>query len=323
MKKIICLLLSLCCVLTAIIAALPASAADSLKTAAEALSEYRQKTGKAVETIRYYFLLPNGNNCITGKDGKKADSWKNDQTDSAGIYWWSGNTYMPESWPGYAAIRVGSTDMFYADIPLGVTNIIWNNILPDGDLSRQSQMFEIGIDNGPDYPVSYLMNNAVFVVDPDNSSVNPLSNRVEYSLEFYEYYGEDHFGKDHECLNAEHQHDGETFTEPTVAPETDPVTEPNTEADTEAVTEPQTEAGTEIATEAEITKLGDADGDGGISILDATVIQRHLADLTNESFNEAAADVDGDNIVTILDATQIQRHLAGLSASDKIDKPIA
>lgn len=58
--------------------------------------------------------------------------------------------------------------------------------------------------------------------------------------------------------------------------------------------------------------LGDPDGDGDVTILDATCIQRCLADLPNESFSADAADVDKDGDVSILDATAIQRHLAGL-----------
>ncbi len=55
--------------------------------------------------------------------------------------------------------------------------------------------------------------------------------------------------------------------------------------------------------------LGDADGDGVVTILDATVIQRILAGFTVPSFNEKAADVDGDGL-DITDATKIQRFLA-------------
>ena len=69
--------------------------------------------------------------------------------------------------------------------------------------------------------------------------------------------------------------------------------------------------------------LGDADGDGEVTIFDATAIQRHLADLPTESFVEAAADADEDGEVTIFDATAIQRHLADLPANKNIGKPIA
>ena len=69
--------------------------------------------------------------------------------------------------------------------------------------------------------------------------------------------------------------------------------------------------------------LGDADGDGDVTIFDATAIQRFLAELSTGSFNEAAADADGDGDVTIFDATAIQRFLAQLSSNENIGKPIA
>lgn len=69
--------------------------------------------------------------------------------------------------------------------------------------------------------------------------------------------------------------------------------------------------------------LGDADLDNTVTILDATAIQRHLAELPNESFFDKAADADRDGGVTILDATEIQRHLAGLPANADIGKLIA
>ena len=67
---------------------------------------------------------------------------------------------------------------------------------------------------------------------------------------------------------------------------------------------------------------GDADGDGTVTILDATVIQRKLAELPVSSFSGNAADVDGDGL-NILDATMIQRYLASLpTQAQDIGKPI-
>lgn len=57
--------------------------------------------------------------------------------------------------------------------------------------------------------------------------------------------------------------------------------------------------------------LGDADGDGTVSITDVTAIQLHLADyeqITAENFR--SADVDGNGKIEIADASAIQRYLA-------------
>ncbi len=68
--------------------------------------------------------------------------------------------------------------------------------------------------------------------------------------------------------------------------------------------------------------LGDADGDGEVSILDATAIQRKDVLLSVAYFDDVAADVDGDGEVTILDATFIQRFLAGLPCPAGIGEAI-
>lgn len=55
--------------------------------------------------------------------------------------------------------------------------------------------------------------------------------------------------------------------------------------------------------------LGDADCNGVVNILDATAIQRRLADYTVQSFSEKRACITS-NTLNIIDATLIQRHLA-------------
>ena len=64
--------------------------------------------------------------------------------------------------------------------------------------------------------------------------------------------------------------------------------------------------------------LGDTDLNGKVTIVDVTCIQRHLADLSTDSFGEMVADTDEDGKVTINDATAIQRHLASLPTNKNI-----
>jgi hypothetical protein len=89
-------------------------------------------------------------------------------------------------------------------------------------------------------------------------------------------------------------------TEPAEAPTQSP-TIPSEESPTEAQTEPTIEAA---------VLRGDTDRDGIVTIIDATAIQRALADLPVTVFDERAADADGDGIIMIVDATAIQRYLA-------------
>ena len=58
---------------------------------------------------------------------------------------------------------------------------------------------------------------------------------------------------------------------------------------------------------------GDADMDGQVSIMDATAVQLHIAEIEKLTDLAAlAADADKDGEITILDATEIQLYIAGL-----------
>ena len=65
--------------------------------------------------------------------------------------------------------------------------------------------------------------------------------------------------------------------------------------------------------------LGDTDGDGDITSLDVTMIQRYeaLMDVPT-TLLQYPADVDEDGEVTIADATYIQRFMAYMETPYKI-----
>ena len=66
-------------------------------------------------------------------------------------------------------------------------------------------------------------------------------------------------------------------------------------------------------TEASSIVYGDADGDGDVTILDVTYIQRSIAGVPmSKTINTLNADVDGDGDISIIDATLIQRFMVGL-----------
>ena len=57
---------------------------------------------------------------------------------------------------------------------------------------------------------------------------------------------------------------------------------------------------------------GDTDGDGDVTIIDATCIQRYLVEIPVLSFHMEAAIVSGEDELSIIDATLIQRKLVNL-----------
>ena len=80
---------------------------------------------------------------------------------------------------------------------------------------------------------------------------------------------------------------------------------------------------TEPATEPQKSfLLGDADGDGVITVADATIIQRYLAEMDVPVFIETAADADEDGTVDAMDAAVIRRLVAGLQSFPNIGTPM-
>lgn len=137
------------------------------------------------------------------------------------------------------------------------------------------------------------MDGCIFIVDPDPETTTSqyIPNRP-YSGNWYVYYGDGCYGSyattsksfisyEANCLNPDHFDDNGNHI-----------------------------GGNHI--KAPITFVyGDADYDGEVTILDATVIQRVLIDMEWEPFNEKAADVNGNGL-DVTDATLIQRFDAGM-----------
>ena len=79
----------------------------------------------------------------------------------------------------------------------------------------------------------------------------------------------------------------------------------------------------EIVPARESALLGDADGDGSITINDATLIQRASIDLAElDDLHTLLADVNGDGRVSILDVTWVQKYLAEYKLPYKIGRPV-
>ena len=58
---------------------------------------------------------------------------------------------------------------------------------------------------------------------------------------------------------------------------------------------------------------GDVNGDGDITVVDATLVQKHVVQLeTLSADKQILADVNGDNTISVVDATLIQKYIAQL-----------
>ena len=99
---------------------------------------------------------------------------------------------------------------------------------------------------------------------------------------------------------------------PTVKPTTAPVTQPAIAAPTEAPTAPPTVKPTLTPVVVDrVLLMGDLDNDGEVTVMDATRIQRVLAELiVPTEYMLTVGDYDGDSVLSIMDASSIRHHLA-------------
>lgn len=310
MKKIISILLAVLLVASCTVMAVSAySVTDpDIYTCDEAIEEFEYIYETEVETKTYYFLMPNGSNGEKGDNdtlesfGKFAPSWYNQDATEAGIYWWESGIADPTAWAGYrtSGMVEDAADIYYANVPAGVTMIIWNNGV-DGGMDTTlpiyysaAQSINIGAefydpgesDNYPDGTTTF--DGMIYVIDPDNVSISEFSQKQTCGGEWYYYYGAGCYGftaegeQGTDCLRDDHfdeagNHVGEKGAEPDIL-------------------------------------LGDADQDGVVSVMDATEIQLVKALMKSwvNDTAELAADFDGDGVASVMDATAIQMSLAGL-----------
>ena len=295
--------------------------------------------------------------------GDKAPSWYNenniyDGKHYAGVYWWGGPAATDGAWVGYRMeIENYEQGIYYADIPydpddtdLSVVVAIFNNGVDGGTDSTKPIYYQAAqtsntnvegawpgdYDSLPDgTPDEFSFDNCIYVIDPDQVSINAFSNKQECGANWYIYYGNGCYGHyfegcddytgdvDQDCCNPDHFKNGvhvgyqpgedPTEPEPTQPEPTQAPTEPApTQAPTDAP-EP-----TQAPTEPSITgKLGDTDGDGKVTIFDVTVIQRVLANkpisasISMDAVNKLG-DVDKDGSLASIDVTILQRWLVGL-----------
>lgn len=106
----------------------------------------------------------------------------------------------------------------------------------------------------------------------------------------------------------------ETTVPPTTVIATEPAeTLPATFDEVATFDEPETDAIIGGVPSFGTALVGDANGDGKISIADATAIQKHLAKIgVISEENMKLADLNGDGKLTVADATIIQKKLAGI-----------
>ncbi len=320
MKRTLSILLAVLLVVSCTVVASAYSVIDpDIYTTDQAIEEHELVFAEEVETFKYYFLMPNGSNGDKGDNypedigfnDKYANDWyKDGATWTAGIYWWGSGVADPTGWAGYlpSGVDENDPDVFYANVPQAVTMIVWNNGI-DGGMDTTLDIYYKAAQTA-NIPCEYYdpgenenypegtpnFDGMIYVVDPDLISINDLSLKETCGGEWYYYYGNGCYGftkdgTEADCLRDDHFN----------------------------------EAGEHVGKQgpAPAYVLGDVDGDGEVSVMDATAIQLHAASkkIIEDEVRLLAADADGDGEVSVMDATEIQLFAAQKIPS--IPRPVA
>ncbi len=143
---------------------------------------------------------------------------------------------------------------------------------------------------------------------PENVSIKGYDNSTafEYAQKYEKIFIS--LGEAPTVPTTESPSETESSDEPTTPSESQATGDQITPSETESSEEPT------IPFEPILPPYGDVDLDGVVSIMDATAIQLHLANIsTIEEDILIYADTDKDEVVSIMDATSIQLSLAQLA----------
>ena len=158
--------------------------------------------------------------------GDKSPTWYNDFNildgkHYAGVYWWGGPAEKDGYWVGYRMeIENYEQGIYYADIPFDIDDTsasvavaIFNNGVDGGTDSslpiyyKAAQTIDTNIEGAfvGDYdsleygsPDPWCFNNCIYVIDPDQFSINAFSQKQTCGANWYVYYGNGCYGKEYQ-----------------------------------------------------------------------------------------------------------------------------
>lgn len=163
-------------------------------------------------TNTYYFYMP--------------DEWRNEYNDhstvkeeaAAGIYWWDGdlncndypNSVSDKGWPGYRVTETVAPNVFVAHVPKNVPTIVWCNTVDGGEdntapeyiSAYQTEDIKSEFYSANDPKDTYKVfpdgmpsfDGMIFVLNPEDTTVSPLSGKTSFKGSWLYYYGNGEYG---------------------------------------------------------------------------------------------------------------------------------
>lgn len=200
-----------------------------------------------------------------------------------------GTVYKNANWPGEAMTLDPATGYYYYEVPksssISADEDDENQAASDFDLSTSANTRVIISEKGgeqypgrTDTPISLNGSSKAFSLTKAGTWEDTTLTPTKFEIE---------------ATDVTKGSAAEPTTKP--VPSTQPTTaQPTTEPSGNAV-------------------YGEVNGDGDITVVDATLVQKHVAQLeTLSADKQILADVNGDNTISVVDATLIQKYIVNL-----------
>ncbi len=229
-------------------------------------------------------------------------------------------TYSISGWPGIQMTKDSKTGYYYYEVPSKTC------IGKDADGNESEVSFDL----------AHSPNTYVIFVDSAGHQYPGANARTKIKLEgsskIYADTASNSWGNTTLTPSAQTPVEATNVTKGTVA--TEATTKPTeaTTKPTEATTKPTvpttkptvpTTKPTDPTTPTVVNGIyGDVNGDGYVTIVDATIIQKHVSEIEmipNQYL--VLADVNNDGIISEIDATYIQKYYAELDGTALVGKP--
>lgn len=170
------------------------------------------------DTFRFFFRMP--------------DYWYEDNpyTETVGIYWWTGSG-IKMKYPGVEAEPADVEGVYYYDVPIDVTSVMWTNHVDGGDDDTQevyafdyatheinteyyesweSRLYPEGVDS---------FDGMIYVIDPDETYVSEYTGKQTFSGEWFYYYGDGEYGLTKDKAEADVVLSGDTVDTSSLSPD--------------------------------------------------------------------------------------------------------
>lgn len=184
----------------------------SIPSLQEAVRKYEKEHNTKLETYRNYFYIPDGSQKFVDQNGEVLPNWFNEHYSNICISYnkdMCSNAPYPNQYPGFTIEQSFTKNVYYADIPKGVSSYWINNAVVSSEVPLYSSCISFTL--GPEFNEYYGegltdCDNMIYVFDDmDRAS---MTTTAMCSGKWYYHLGGTCYSDtiNGKCLNKDHKH---------------------------------------------------------------------------------------------------------------------